>query len=81
MDSAEIPVYGEREQSAYDKHYASMSYHPLLVFNSEGDCVAARLRPGNVHSADDWEQLLLPDIERQQKLGKEVWLRADAAFA
>jgi hypothetical protein len=25
--------------------------------------------------------LLLPEIERQQKLGKEVWFRADAAFA
>ena len=34
-----------------------------------------------MHSADDWEQLLLPEIERQQKLGKEVVFRADAAFA
>src|ERR1019366_8169069 len=28
-----------------------------------------------------WEELLLPEIERQQKLGKEVVFRADAAFA
>jgi hypothetical protein len=34
-----------------------------------------------VHSAEDWEELLLPEIERQQKLGKQVVLRADAAFA
>jgi hypothetical protein len=34
-----------------------------------------------VHSADDSEELLLPEIERQQKLGKDVILRADAAFA
>ena len=34
-----------------------------------------------MHSADDWEELLLPEIERQQKLGKEVVFRADAAFA
>jgi Transposase DDE domain group 1 len=81
MDSTEIPVYGRQEQSAYNKHYESTCYHPLLLFNSEGDCVAAKLRPGNVHSADGWEQLLLPEIERQQKLGKEVWFRADAAFA
>jgi hypothetical protein len=33
-----------------------------------------------VHSAEDWEELLLPEIERQQKLGKEVVFRADAAF-
>ena len=43
--------------------------------------MAARLRPGNVHSAADWEELLLPEIERQQNLGKEVVFRADAAFA
>ena len=39
------------------------------------------MRPGNVHSAEDWEELLLPEIERQQKAGKEVVFRADAAFA
>jgi hypothetical protein len=39
------------------------------------------LRPGNVHSADNWEELLLPEIERQRKLGKEMVFRADAAFA
>ena len=30
---------------------------------------------------DDWEELLVPEIERQQKLGKEVVFRAAAAFA
>jgi DDE family transposase len=81
MDSTEIPVYGEQENSAYNGHFQSTCYHPLLLFNREGDCLAAKLRPGNVHSADDWEELLLPEIERQQKLGKEVVFRADAAFA
>ena len=81
MDSTEIPVYGEQENSAYNGHFESMCYHPLLLFNREGDCLAAKLRPGNVHSADDWDELLLPEIERQQKLGKEVVFRADAAFA
>ncbi len=37
--------------------------------------------PGNVHSAEGWEELLLPEIERQQRRGKEVVFRADAAFA
>ena len=32
-------------------------------------------------SAECWEELLLPEIERQQKLGKEVAFRADATFA
>ena len=81
MDSTEIPVYGEQENSAYNGHFESMCYHPLLLFNRDGDCLVAKLRPGNVHSADDWDELLLPEIERQQKLGKEVVFRADAAFA
>jgi hypothetical protein len=81
MDSTEIPVYGQQEQSAYNGHFESTCYHPLLLFNGEGDCLAGKLRPGNVHSAEDWAELLLPEIERQQELGKEVVFRADAAFA
>jgi hypothetical protein len=81
LDSTEIPVYGQQEDSAYNGHFESTCYHPLLLFNREGDCLAAKLRPGNVHSADDWEELLLPEIARQQKQGKEVVFRADAAFA
>jgi Transposase DDE domain group 1 len=37
--------------------------------------------PGNVHSADDWDELLVPEIDRQQAYGKHVAFRADAAFA
>jgi hypothetical protein len=81
LDSTEIPVYGQQEQSAYNGHYASTCYHPLLLFNREGDCLAAKLRPGNVHSAEDWDAVLLPEIARQQRQGKDVVVRADAAFA
>jgi hypothetical protein len=81
MDSTEIPVYGQQEHSSYNGHFESTCYHPLLLFNADGDCLAAKLRPGNVHSADDWEELLLPETDRQQSLGKEVVFRADAGFA
>ena len=68
--------------SAYNGHFESTCYHPLLLFNGgEGDCLGAMLRPGNVHIAEGWEEVLLPEIERQQQLGKEVVFRADAAFA
>src|SRR6266850_8557729 len=81
MDSSESPVHGQQEGSAYNGHFESVCYHPLFLFNDHGDCVATKLRPGNVHSADDWDELLLPEIERQQAEGKEVAFRADAAFA
>ncbi len=32
MDSTEIPVYGEQEQSAYNGHFESTCYHPVLLF-------------------------------------------------
>ncbi len=53
MDSTEIPVYGQQEQSAYNGHFEASCYPPLLLFNGEGDCLAAKLRPGNVHSAEN----------------------------
>ncbi len=81
MDSSESPVHGEQERSAYNGHFESVCYHPLFLFNSHGDCLAAKLRPGKVHSAEDWDELLLPEIERQQAEGKQVTFRADAAFA
>jgi hypothetical protein len=81
MDSTEIPVYGHQEQGAYNGHFESTCYHPLLLFNGDGDCLAAKLRPGNVASADGWEKLLLPEIDRQQGQGREVVSRGDAAFA
>ena len=80
-EGTEIPVYGEQERSAYNGHFECSCYHPLLLFNRQGDCLAAKLRPGNVHSAEGWEELLLPEIERQRRRGREVAFRADAAFA
>ena len=81
MDSTEVRVHGRQEQSAYNGHFESTCYRPWLLFNREGDCLAAKLRPGKVHSADGWEELLLPEIEQQQAQGKEVVFRGDAAFA
>jgi hypothetical protein len=46
MDSTEIPVYGQQEQSAYNGHFDSTCYHPLLLFNGEGDCLAAKAAAG-----------------------------------
>ncbi len=34
-----------------------------------------------MHSAEGWDELLLPEIERQQAAGKQVAFPGDAAFA
>src|SRR5713226_639536 len=81
IDSSESPVHGAQEQSAYNGHFESVCYHPLFVFNQDGDCLAATLPPGNVPSAKGWEETLLPIIDRLHAQPQTVVVRADAAFA
>ena len=81
MDSSESPLYGEQEGAAYNGHFGCVCYHPLFLFNQFGDCEGAMLRPGNVHSADRWRELLETIVERYQKREGRLLFRADAAFA
>jgi len=81
MDSSESPVHGTQEGSEYNGHFCSRCYHPLFVFNQAGDCEGAHLRPGNVHSADGWRDLLEPIVDRYRAAGKKLYFRGDAAFA
>jgi len=81
MDSSESPVYGEQEGAAYNGHFQSVCYHPLFLFNHFGDCEGAMLRSGNVHSADRWQEVLAPAVERYQRQGMRLLFRGDAAFA
>jgi hypothetical protein len=81
MDSSESPVHGSQEGSAWNGHFNSRCYHPLFIFNQEGDCEAATLRPGNVHSAKGWRELLEPVLDRYANSGRKLYFRGDAAFA
>src|ERR671918_1391993 len=81
MDSSESPVHGQQEGAAYNGHFQSVCYHPLFLFNQFGDCEGALLRPGNVHSADRWLEVLEPVIERYRREGARQLFRGDAAFA
>jgi hypothetical protein len=56
-------------------------YHPLFLFNHFGDCEGALLRSGNVHSADRWQAVIAPVVERYQRKGVRLLFRGDAAFA
>src|SRR5450759_4611931 len=81
MDSSESPVHGSQEGSSYSGHFSCRCYHPLFVFNQFGDCEAAALRPGNVHSADGWRDLLEPIVDRYKGTNRKLYFRGDAAFA
>ena len=80
MDSSESPVHGQQEGAAYNGHFECVCYHPLFLFNQFGDCEAATLRPGNVHSADDWQEVLEPVVKGYRKKGLRLLFRGDAAF-
>src|SRR5918994_2154240 len=62
MDSSVSPTYGDQGGSAYNGHFGCTCYHPLFVFNQFGDLERCTLRPGNVHSAEGWRELLGPVV-------------------
>ena len=78
MDSSVSPTHGEQENSVWNGHYACTCYHPLFVFNQFGDLERCALRPGNVHSADGWESVLKPVVERYQGKVSRIYFRAAA---
>jgi len=81
MDSSVSPTYGNQEGSAYNGYFECTCYHPLFCFNQYGDMERALLRNGNVHSADDWQSVLEPIIERYRGYNILRFFRGDAAFA
>jgi len=80
-DSSESPVHGQQEGSSYNGHFGCVCYHLLFCFNQYGDCEAAILRPGHVHSAECWQQLLVPVVARYRDRERHKYLRGDAALS
>lgn len=85
MDSSESPLHGDQEGAVWNRHLQSKCLHPLFVFNQYGDLERRSLRPGNVHSADGWEDVLKPALARYTadvcpSITRRRF-RGDAAFA
>ncbi|MCH8111983.1 MAG: IS1380 family transposase [Proteobacteria bacterium] len=81
IDSSESPTYGQQEGSAFNDHFGCTCYQPLFVFKQFGDVERCKLRPGNVRSADGWQEVLDPVVARYLERKLRRYLRADAAFA
>lgn len=80
LDSVPYEVHGHQPGSARNGHYQVRCYHPLVMRSEEGDYLGARLRPGNVHTADGGLEFALPILRRARAWAEQVWLRADAGF-
>jgi hypothetical protein len=81
MDSSVSPTYGDQEGTAYNGHFGCTCYHPLFLFNHMGDLERCALRPGNVHSAHGWRDVLVPVVDRYKERRVRLYFRGDAAFA
>ena len=80
LDSLPYEVHGHQPGSARNGHYQVRCYHPLLMRSEHGDYLGAKLRPGNVHTADGGLQFALPILRCARNWAKQVWLRIDAGF-
>ena len=81
MDSSVSPTHGTQEDTAWNGHFGCMCYHPLFVFNQFGHLERCALRPGNVHSADGWKDVLKSVMARYADRHLMRFFRGDAAFA
>ena len=81
MDSSVSPTHGDQQGTAYNGHFGCTCYHPLFVFNQFGDLERCGLRPGSVHSAHEWRDVLEPVVARYRNRTLRRYFRGDAAFA
>lgn len=80
LDSVPYEVFGHQPGSARNGHYGVRCYHPLVLRSEKGGYLGAKLRPGNVHTADGGMQFALPILRRAREWAEQVWLRMDAGF-
>ena len=82
VDSAPIEVHGHQPKSGWNGHYNARIYHPLITSIAEtGDMLDARLRPGNVGTADGALDVILDVVDRARKTFCDVaMVRIDAGF-
>ena len=76
-----LETFAREAEAGLARIIACTCYHPLFVFNQFGDLERCSLRPGNVHSADGWDGVLKPVVERYQGKVSRIYFRADAGFA
>ncbi|MCP3969950.1 MAG: IS1380 family transposase [Rhodobacteraceae bacterium] len=82
IDSLPIEVHGSQPGSAWNGHYHRRMYHPLVAtVAGSGDIIDARLRAGNVHTAEGGLEFILDVVERaEEALCQVALVRIDAGF-
>src|SRR5699024_9740594 len=64
LDSTHSDTFGNQEQTAYNAHYGTNGYHPLVAFDGlTGDFLKAKLRSGNQYTSNGVKAFLKPLLE------------------
>lgn len=82
VDSLPVEVHGQQPGSAYNGHYHTRIYHPLVALLAEsGDLLDVQLREGQVHTANGALEFIEPLLARVERhVSQKVALRMDAGF-
>jgi hypothetical protein len=81
LDGHTKTLYGVQKEGADFDHKGRWSYKVLLAsLAGSGECVAVRLRPGNVRSSEGAAELLEQNLPRLKGRFAQVLVRADSDF-
>lgn len=82
IDPTDDPTHGAQQLSFFHGYYDQHMYHPLLIFDGDGELVSAILRPGNTHAARGAGAVLERVIRRIKARfpSAQIVVRGDAGF-
>lgn len=84
LDSTLLNTYGRQEGEAFNYHYQSHGYHPLLCFDGiTGDLLKAQLRDGTHYCSRDADLFMIPLLQeyREKYPSLPLYLRGASGFA
>jgi len=82
IDSTDDATHGQQQLSFFHGYYDHYMYHPLLVFDGDGQLISAVLRPGNSHASRGARGLLRRLIRKIRKRCPHAMIvvRGDSGF-
>ena len=84
LDSTHSDTFGSQEQTAYNAHYGTNGYHPLVAFDGlTGDFLKAKLRSGNQYTSNGVKEFLEPLLAHYHQTipTTDILVRGDSGFA
>ncbi len=84
LDSTLLNTYGYQEGEAFNYHYQTHGYHPLLYFDGlTGGLLNVELRDGTQYCSKDADRFMIPLMQeyREKYPSLPIYLRGDSGFA